>query len=384
MNINNLSFYKNKNILITGHTGFKGTWLSWWLKELGANVTGIALPPEDIRGNLYNLTNLKNNINSIYGDIGDISKNNIDNIKNIIKTNNIEIIFHLAAQPLVLESYNNPVNTYQTNVMGTVNILEAARFCDSIKNIVVITTDKCYENLEHSQWFWPYRETDKLGGHDPYSSSKAMTELAARSYYKSFLKNKNIGLATARAGNVIGGGDFAQNRIIPDIVDAIKNNQVVTLRNPNAIRPWQYVLDALYGYLLLGINLDKDQDKLSTAFNFSPNNSNNISNITVETITKLFINNIKQGSYIIDSNNTMLSNKHEASMLKLDSSKAKSLLNWQCKFTEQEAILESVKWYQYYLSNNKHLQDLTIEFINNYSTKVLNTTINKQSELVYS
>ena len=350
-----LSFYKGKKIFLTGHTGFKGAWLALWLKNLGADVTGYALPPEDNRGNFFNLIHLKDLIKSTEADIKDQKK-----LKKNLEKHQPEFIFHLAAQPLVLRSYDNPIETYDTNVMGTINILETARKIECVKAIVIITTDKCYEN---KNWIWPYRETDILGGHDPYSSSKAMTELAAISYYNSFFKRKNIGVATARAGNVIGGGDFSAFRIIPDIVEAISKNEAVILRNPYATRPWLYILDVLYGYMLLGKKLFQEPKKFSTPFNFAPKYSSD--QYTVEYITKKFIHKMERGSYRYNDEKTY---KHEASYLQLDANKARSLINWQPALSTEEAIQETAKWYNTFLDNKKKTYDLAIKQIAEYSS----------------
>ena len=326
-------FYNGRKVFVTGHTGFKGSWLCWFLLELGADVTGYALSPEDIRGNLYKQTDLGKAIKSIEGNINDLK-----NLQKSIDESGAEILFHLAAQPIVLRSYKNPIDTYKTNTIGTVNILEVARLSNAIKTVIIITTDKCYENRE---WLWGYRETDSLGGHDPYSSSKAMAELAVSSYRKSFLAERGIGVATARAGNVIGGGDFGAYRIIPDIAEAISRNESVVLRNPGAIRPWQHVLDALNGYLLLGKKLRENSEEFATSFNFSPEDNSN--DHTVLYITKKFINIIGSGRYEI---NEATQQGHEASYLRLDASRAKSILGWKSVFKTDEAIAFTAEWYK--------------------------------------
>ena len=354
MNLKN--FYNNKKVFLTGHTGFKGAWMSMLLKELGAIVTGYSLPPEDIRGNLFNLLKLNKEVSSIENDIC-----NKQALQQAIEEAQPEIVFHLAAQPLVIESYNIPVKTYQTNVMGTINLLDICRNINTIKAIVVITTDKCYENKE---WFWAYRENDPLGGFDPYSSSKSMAELAVSSYRQSFFNNLNVGLASARAGNVIGGGDFAKYRIIPDIAEAIMKNEKVSLRNPNSIRPWQHVLDALYGYLLLAKALYNTPKEFGTAFNFSPDDNSN--NHTVEYITKKFIKFIEKGHYDIKAN----SNVHEATYLRLDSSKAKSMLNWKPLFLTEEAINFTADWYKTYINDPINIKTKTLQQINYYLEKI--------------
>ena len=352
---NIIEVFKNKKVLITGHTGFKGGWLCKLLLEFGSKVSGISLEAQKI--SLYNLLKLDKEVDS---HICDIRK--LENIDRIIKEINPDIIFHLAAQPLVIESYNNPLYTFETNIMGTINILEAIRKLNNLECAVMITTDKVYDNKE---WAWGYRENDSLGGNDPYSSSKACVELAVKSYKKSFFENLNI--ATARAGNVIGGGDFAKDRIIPDIVRAIENNEAVELRNPNSVRPWQHVLDVLYGYLLTAYNLIKNNKNISAnkngelpSYNFAPIDNKR----TVEYITKVFIESIGKGSYKIKTQDT---NKKEMNILRLDSSLARKELLWEEKFDTDEAIKQTALWYREYLDNkditNKQIKDYIKDLI---------------------
>ena len=351
---NIIEVFKNKKVLITGHTGFKGGWLCKLLLEFGSKVSGISLEADKI--SLYNLLKLDNEVDS---HICDIRK--LENIDRIIKEINPDIIFHLAAQPLVIESYNNPLYTFETNIMGTINILEAIRKLNNLECAIMITTDKVYDNKE---WVWGYRENDSLGGNDPYSSSKACVELIIKSYKKSFFENLNI--ATARAGNVIGGGDFAKDRIIPDIVRAIENNEAVELRNPNSVRPWQHVLDVLYGYLLTAYNLIKNNKNISAnkngelpSYNFAPIDNKR----TVEYITKVFIESIGKGSYKIKTQDT---NKKEMNILRLDSSLARKELLWEEKFDTDEAIKQTALWYREYLNNkditNKQIKDYLNSF----------------------
>lgn len=324
------NFYNSKNVFVTGQTGFKGAWLSLWLTTLGTKVSGFALRSE--KTSLYSLIKLNKKISSYYGDI-----KNIEKLKEVLKKTQPEIIFHLAAQPLVIDSYQDPVNTFTTNTLGTINLLEAARGIKSIKSIVIITTDKCYQNKE---WDWPYRESDRLGGHDPYSASKAMAELATHSYKKSFFENENIGIATARAGNVIGGGDFGKHRLIPDIIRSIENKESLTLRSPDSIRPWQHVLDCLHGYLLLGKNLYQNPQKFSTSFNFGPKKTHTVNKITKRLTSEIgFENNI----------NIEKRNYHEARILKLDTSKAEAMLNWKSFLSINATIKLTSLWYKSYL-----------------------------------
>ncbi len=351
-------FYKGKKVFVTGHTGFKGAWMSMMLLSMGAKVTGYSLPPEDVRGNLYKQTDLSSKMSSVEGDLSDLAL-----LQSSLAESKAEIVFHLAAQPIVLTSYDDPVGTYQTNAIGTVHMLEAVRQVKTVKTVVVITTDKCYENKE---WEWPYRETDALGGYDPYSSSKAMAELATDAYYRSFLKKMGIGVATARAGNVIGGGDFAAYRIIPDIVEAIQKDQSVMLRYPQSIRPWQHVLDALYGYLTLGVKLHENPEQHSTAYNFSPDASPIA--YTVEKITNIFIETLGKGRYEIDSQANL---RHEAKYLRLDSSRAHTYLGWKPAYETSEAIAVTAQWFEAYLSG-KNLSDFTHSQIEAYLKRAQN------------
>lgn len=340
-------FFKNKKVLITGHTGFKGAWFSRLLLELGSEVYGISLEADNI--SLFNLINLKNNLSSYIQDI-----RYLENTKKIIKEINPDIIFHLAAQPLVIESYNNPVYTFETNLIGTVNIMESIKELNNLECAVMITTDKVYDNKE---WVWGYRENDALGGHDPYSASKACAEIAIKSYKKSFFSNINI--ISARAGNVIAGGDFADNRIIPDIVRAIEKNIPVELRNPFSVRPWQYVLDVLYGYILIVYNAVTKKD-ISESYNFAPIDEGN--KFTVEYITKYFIKKIGEGSYNINIQDT---SKKEMNMLRLDSSLARKELNWKEKFNTEESINQTALWYKEYL-NKSDINKITDKQIKDY------------------
>ncbi|WP_299245836.1 CDP-glucose 4,6-dehydratase, partial [uncultured Brachyspira sp.] len=349
LEMNNIfDLFKNKKVLITGHTGFKGSWLSEFLNNIGSDVYGIGLEPEKL--SLYNLIDLKTKVKSYIQDIRDLEK-----IKNIVKEINPDIIFHLAAQPIVLESYNDPVYTYETNILGTLNILESIKVLDNLQCAVMITTDKVYENKE---WAWGYRENDILGGDDPYSSSKACAELIIKSYKKSFFNDKNIGIA--RAGNVIGGGDFSKYRIIPDIVRAIEKNEPVELRNPNSVRPWQHVLDVLYGYLLFAYNLINNKHNIHYSYNLAP--IYNGDEYTVEYITKTFIKIIGKGMYNIKSQN--FHNK-ENNLLLLDSSLVRKELKWKELFSIDNAIKETANWYREYL-NNTSLSDITSLQIEKY------------------
>jgi len=330
------NFFKDKKILITGHTGFIGSWLSIWLNELGANVIGYALPPLTKKDNFV-VTKLQEKILSIIGDIRDFDK-----LKSILKNYKPEIIFHLAAQPIVRASYEIPKDTYDVNIGGTVNIIEAFRRSNTSKVLINITSDKCYENRE---WIWGYREKDRLGGYDPYSSSKACSELITSAYMRSYFnpnssKNKK-GIASVRSGNIIGGGDWQTDRIIPDCIRAIINNQAIVLRNPNAIRPWQYVLEPIRGYLTLAMRLWEDRKDFSGAWNFGPSNN---SIFSVQDVVKNVIQIFGKGSYkssLPHESNDL----YETKILQLDSSKSYRYLGWNTVLNFEEMIRFTCDWY---------------------------------------
>lgn len=333
--------YRNKKVLITGHTGFKGSWLALWLKMLGARVYGISLANTE---NSIHYSALNLNITSYEADIREYT-----NISKIIKAISPDVIFHLAAQALVKDSYLNPGLTYDTNVLGTFNVFESVRMLNSKAAIINITSDKVYKN---KGWSWPYRESDELGGFDPYSSSKAMSELLTDSYRNSFFnineyaKSHNVLLTSVRAGNVIGGGDWAKHRIVPDIFRSTKQNKEVEIRNPNAIRPWQHVLEPLSGYLLLGSELVKGNVNYATAWNFGPDN---LANITVFELVQ------KMASVwpAITYKKLKYKGPHEAGILKLDSSFARGVLNWNPVFTIDDTIQYTTNWYKEYIENKK-------------------------------
>lgn len=324
-----LSFYKNKRIFITGHTGFKGTWLTRILLAAGAKITGYALKtPTD--PSLFVLTGTEREIHSIESDIADVDK-----LVQAVKEAEPDIIFHLAAQPLVRLSYKEPAETYRTNVMGTVAILEAVRLCPSAKSFVNITTDKVYENKE---WCWGYRENENLCGFDPYSNSKSCSELVTYSYKNSFFAGKDSpAISTARSGNVIGGGDYAADRIIPDCVRAVKNNQIIVLRNPSSTRPYQHVLECLYGYLLLA-QMQYENKDLQGAYNFGPDDE---SCVTTGGLTELFCKAWGIGAAWETKNEN---GPHEANFLKLDNTKAKTVLHWKSHWEIQDAVEKVVEW----------------------------------------
>lgn len=328
------AFWHNKNVFITGHTGFKGTWLSLWLSKLGANVTGYALQPPT-QPSLFEIIQLSAEINSIIGDI-----RNSDTLNKAIRENIPDIVIHMAAQPLVRESYNTPVETYATNVMGTVNLLEAIRQCPSVKAVVNVTTDKVYENKE---WLWSYRENEPLGGLDPYSNSKACSELVMQAYRHSFFTN-GAALASARAGNVIGGGDWAADRLVPDCVNALLQGKAVRIRNPFSIRPWQHVLEPLSGYLSLAQHLFTYGKPYAESWNFGPEEQD--AKPVQWIVEALCAKWGHEARFTIDDGE----HPHEARFLKLDCSKAKHELHWQPCWSLDTALDKIVEWSKAYQS----------------------------------
>lgn len=327
--------------------------MSLWLNKLGAEVMGYALPPPTTPS-LFQSANIDQLMYSYIGDIGDFPS-----LSNQLNTFKPEIVFHMAAQPLVRLSYKNPVETYMTNVMGTVHLLEAVRQCSSVKVAVNVTTDKCYENKE---WHWGYRESEPMGGHDPYSSSKACSELVTSAYRRSyFTKENTASIASARAGNVIGGGDWAQDRLIPDIVTALTNSQIVKVRNPHSIRPWQHVLEPLSGYLVLAEKLYTSNPEFSEAFNFGPleTDAREVEWI-VKKLTTLWGSEAK---YIIEQDPN---SPHEANYLKLDCSKAKNLLNWQPTWDLETTLESIVAWYRAYNQSPHSVRDVCLRQIEDF------------------
>ncbi len=342
------SFYRGKRVLITGHTGFKGSWLALWLHELGAQVTGVALPPE-AKPNHWDLMALPSNDHRL--DIRDFAA-----LKQVLTERQPEIVFHLAAQPLVRRSYRDPLETWSTNVMGTVNVLEACRQSPSVRAIVAITTDKCYENCE---WHWGYRENDPLGGHDPYSASKAGAELVAASYRTAYFNTDSTPLlATARAGNVIGGGDWAADRLIPDLIRALEMKQPLEIRSPNATRPWQHVLESLSGYLLLGQKLLVGDKAYAEAWNFGPDPEGN------RTVSEV-LEKLNRHWSSMRWNTTRTPQPHEAMLLYLDSSKARNILGWHPVWDIDATLAKTADWYRAWLQSGavisrQQLADYTI------------------------
>ncbi len=349
------NIYHNRRVLVTGYTGFKGSWLTLWLQEMGASVSGIALAP-DTHPNHWDLLKLDIQENRI--DIRDsaVVEKCLDSIKP-------EIVFHLAAQPLVRRSYQDPLETWSTNVIGTANLLEACRNTSGVKAVVVVTTDKVYENNE---WPWGYRETDRLGGHDPYSASKAATELVVNSFRKSFFYvPSSLFLSTARAGNVIGGGDWSADRLIPDLVRAVQTGNSLEIRSPLATRPWQHVLECLSGYLLLGQKLLEGQSEFADAWNFGPEQ---VSNRTVSEV----LTSIKSYWPQINWHQTTDAQPHEANLLYLDSSKAKKQLQWQSVWALEEGLAATAQWYSAFIEDKRILsRQQLITFVEAASDKGL-------------
>jgi CDP-glucose 4,6-dehydratase len=344
-----LETYNNKKVLITGHTGFKGSWLTIWLLNLGAKVVGYALDPKTNRDNFV-LAGLDKKIKEYREDI-----RNKDKVIKVVQEEKPDIIFHLAAQPLVLESYKDPIYTIETNTIGTSNILEAFRLSNRTKVLIVVTTDKVYENKE---WDWGYREIDRLGGNDIYSASKSAAEIIVNAYRKSFLENSGKLLAVVRAGNVIGGGDWSMYRIVPDCIKAIEKNSEIKIRNPKSIRPWQHVLEPLGGYLLLGEKLLKGNKIFADAWNFGPISSNCIE---VQALVNLIIKYFKKGRYkIIKSKNK----NSEAKILKLDISKVNNYLKWYPVLNINEIVELTVEWYKKY--SDSDVYQMCINQINRY------------------
>lgn len=328
--------YLGRRVLLTGHTGFKGSWLALWLNDLGANVIGVALSP-DMVPNHWNLLGL--DIPDHRLDIREYSA-----LVRIVRDTQPEIVFHLAAQPLVRRSYREPLETWATNVMGTANLLEACRKVESIRAIVVVTTDKCYENKECLRG---YNESDRLGGHDPYSASKAAAELVSSSYRSAFFHEvQSPLLATARAGNVIGGGDWSEDRLIPDLVRAVASASQLEIRFPQATRPWQHVLESLSGYLLLGQKLLEGHNEFAGAWNFGPDPKDN------RTVAEVLMR-MKSHWPELDWKVTERVQPHEANLLYLDSTKAYEKLGWQPTWALDDALIATVEWYRAYLSENR-------------------------------
>lgn len=343
-----MNFFKGKKVFITGHTGFKGSWLCKILVNAGAIVTGYSLQPPT-SPNLFEISGIEQDITSIIGDI-----RNFTSLKKAFDNAQPEIVLHLAAQPIVRDSYKNPAYTYETNVMGTVNILECIRLSDCVKSFLNVTTDKVYENKE---WQWGYRENEPLNGFDPYSNSKSCSELVTHSYKNSFFADGRVAISTARAGNVIGGGDFANDRIIPDCVRALKNSEDIIVRNPNSTRPYQYVLEPLFAYLMIAKS-QYENIKYADCYNVGPDECDCV---TTGELVDLFV---KHTNYKINWKNITQKNAvHEANFLKLDCSKLKTAFNWTPHWHIEKAIEKTVEWTKCYLENGniKECMDNQIE-----------------------
>lgn len=352
----NPAFWKGKRVLLTGHTGFKGSWLSLWLQSMGAQVVGYALAPPT-KPSLFEVASVGKEMTSIIGDIRDL-----EHVRKVFAQHQPEIVIHMAAQPLVRYSYIEPVETYSTNVMGTVNLLEAVRGTGSVKVVVNVTSDKCYENRE---WVWGYRENEAMGGYDPYSNSKGCAELVTAAYRNSYFhpekyQEHGVALATGRAGNVIGGGDWAGDRLIPDIMRAISQGQPVNIRNPHAIRPWQHVLEPLSGYMLLAQKLYEQGATFAEAWNFGPNDADaRPVQWIVERLTQAWG---EGASWILDSGD----HPHEAHYLKLDCSKAGTRLDWHPRWHLEDALGAIIEWQKNY-QRGADMQAVTLEQIEIYS-----------------
>jgi len=355
-----LKEFRGKRVLITGNTGFKGSWATLFLKELGAEIIGYSLDPPTNPA-IFDQLDLKNEVVQYSQDV-----RSLEDLKTCLSNEKPDVIFHLAAQPLVRESYQTPLETMEVNVMGTINLMEAIRVLGLSTCVILVTTDKCYENRE---WLYGYREVDKLGGYDPYSASKGAAEIAISSYRRSFFKfdeiqQHGVRIASARAGNVIGGGDWAVDRIVPDIIRSLEKKERIFVRNPSATRPWQHVLEPISGYLLLAANLLKGQadTKFNDAFNFGPMID---SNKPVSMLTEEIIQAWGEGEWYTENQES----PHEASLLNLTIDKAYHLLNWLPRWNFKETISKTVQWYETASNNPDNLKKFTINQINEYLAK---------------
>ena len=353
----NIDFWKGKKVFLTGHTGFKGGWTVLWLQKLGAVVKGYALEPNTIPS-LFEIAKIGDGIQSEFGDIRDLNQ-----LKKSLLDFSPEIVIHMAAQPLVRLSYLDPVVTYQTNVMGTINLFEAVRACESVKAVVNVTTDKCYENNE---WVWGYRENEAMGGHDPYSSSKGCSELVTSAYRRSFFGNKSkVSLGSARAGNVIGGGDWSQDRLIPDALSAFFENKPVVIRSPLSTRPWQHVLEPISGYLLLAEKLYLDGESYAEAWNFGPKDEDVKS--VGQVMDYLVAHWPADACWELDGSQ----HPHEAKLLKLDISKVENRLKWTPSWELSMTLQSIIDWHQSWL-NGADMRSVTLEQIIKYERNYRN------------
>jgi CDP-glucose 4,6-dehydratase len=347
-------FWRGKRVFLTGHTGFKGSWLSLWLQSMGAELCGLALAPPT-HPNLFSVANVGDAMKSVLGDIRDLST--VVDAMNAFKP---QIVIHMAAQPLVRLSYQEPVETYATNVMGTVHVLEAARRVGSVRCIVNVTTDKCYENRE---WVWGYREDEPMGGHDPYSNSKGCSELVTSAYRRSFFQKSGLALASARAGNVIGGGDWAVDRLVPDILRAFELGKPVVIRNPNATRPWQHVLEPLSGYLMLAVHLWNGGQGFAEGWNFGPRDEDAK---PVQWIVERMTDHWGRGAtWQLDQGE----HPHEAHYLKLDNSKARYRLGWRPRWNLEAALMHITHWHRAWLAG-QDMHRVCLEQIQNYTNSI--------------
>jgi len=346
------SVYKNKTVLITGHTGFQGTWLTFWLKILGAKIIGYSIDVPTTPS-MFELLKLESEIVHIIGDINDLKK-----FQSVINEYKPDIVFHLAAQPIVRTSYEKPIETFHTNVLGTANVLESIRNETNTKVCVVMTSDKCYENPIDGH---PCKEDEKMGGNDPYSASKGAAEIIAASYRKSFFNKKDhCKIATTRVGNVIGGGDWAKDRLVPDCVRALIDGQKIIIRNPQSIRPWQHVLEPISAILWLAAKIYLES-KYSEGWNFGPNSSSN--DVTVKDVVEQILEEWGSGTF---EHSDEKSSEYETKELRLDSSKASNILQWKTIFSIKEAITETINWYKIFATNEEKLKEITEEQIQNY------------------
>lgn len=349
------NIYKGKRVLVTGHTGFKGSWLTLWLNKLGAEVCGYSLEP-NTSPSMFEELNIYKYCKNNFGNILDRKK-----LNEVFNEFQPEIVFHLAAQPIVRLSYKEPLMTYETNVIGTLNVLESARNCKSVKAFVNITTDKCYENREIARG---YTEDEPMGGYDMYSSSKGCVEIMSSSFRRSFLQEEGTyAMATARAGNVIGGGDWAEDRLIPDCVRYINENKPIEIRNPIAVRPWQHVLEPLSGYLLLGEKLLEEGKKYAEGFNFGPNED---SVLKVADVAQKAVKYYGKGEVVVHKKDDL----HEANLLMLNIDKAEKVLGWTPTLTAEEAIKNTVEWYKYFYEKSENMYEYTIKQINEYEENI--------------
>lgn len=346
----NANFWRGRSVFLTGHTGFKGGWLAHWLCDLGAKVHGYSMEPPTVT-NFFTEAKVAGRVEvSSIGNILDVAK-----LRGALKASKAEIVFHLAAQPLVRRSYKEPLETLTTNVIGTANVFDVCRSVESVAAIVNVTSDKCYENRE---WPWPYREVDPLGGHDLYSASKACSEIVTGAYRRSFFAERGLQLASARAGNVIGGGDWATGRLIPDFLKAFDNGEVLKIRSPDAVRPWQHVLEPLCGYLTLAEKLCTSQGSYSDAWNFGPNDGDSRS---VSWIVSELCDRIDGGQYSTDRRDQL----HEADILNLDSSKARAVLGWAPRWDLGTALSKTLEWHEAWRSK-ANMADFTCRQIQAY------------------